>query len=193
VSFQLAIFASGSGSNAEKIMAHFDRHPKIKVALLLSNKKEAGALLYAEKYKVPSLVFDRTSFYHSDDILTQLKSKGIDLIVLAGFLWLIPEQLLEAYPNRIINIHPSLLPKYGGKGMYGHHVHQAVFDNMETESGVSIHVVNKEYDKGEMLYQEKVALDITDTPDIIAQKVLRVEHQAYPTVIEQYVLSLLDH
>lgn len=174
-------------------MAHFENHTSIKVALLLSNNKDAGALHHAEKYNVPSLIFDKNTFYNSDDILRDLKKSGIDLIVLAGFLWLIPENILKAFPNKIINIHPSLLPKYGGKGMYGHHVHQAVFDNMESESGVSIHVVNKEYDKGEMLYQEKVALDITDTPDLIAKKVLCLEHNAYPKVIEQYVHSLLDN
>lgn len=186
---KLAIFLSGSGSNARNICAYFKNHEKIEVALLLSNKEHSGAKAIGEEFGIPSLVFNREQFYLTNTILHTLEAYEIGTIVLAGFLWLIPENLLGKYPNRIINIHPALLPKYGGKGMHGRHVHEAVWQNKETESGITIHLCNKEYDKGEVLFQTSVDIEEGDTPGAIAKKVLGLEHEFFPRVIEEYVLS----
>lgn len=180
----IAIFASGGGSNAEAIIQYFKDKEDVNVELILSNKASAYVLERAQKHHIKSIVFKRSEFYNTSDIVNKLNEAKIDLIVLAGFLWLIPENLIEAFPSRIINIHPALLPKYGGKGMYGHHVHQAVFDNNERESGITIHYVDQNYDEGKVLFQESVSLLPQDTPDIIAKKVLELEHRHYPQVIE---------
>ena len=135
------------------------------------------------------IIFNKVDFKDSDAIVSQLKNAGIDIIVLAGFLWLIPENLLEAFPDGVINIHPALLPKYGGKGMHGHFVHEAVYANKETESGITIHLCNKEYDKGKILFQEKIFFDKAETPTSIAEAVLKLEHQFFPKVIEGYILQ----
>ena len=185
---RLAIFLSGSGSNARNICAYFQNHEKIEVALLLSNKESSGAKTISEEFGIPYFIFNRTQFYHSDEILIKLSNHQISTLVLAGFLWLIPENLLEKYPNHIINIHPALLPKYGGKGMHGMHVHEAVWQNKETESGITIHLCNKEYDKGELLFQTSAAIEEGETPEDIAKKVLQLEHKFFPRVIEEYVL-----
>lgn len=185
---KLAIFLSGSGSNARNICAYFKNHEKIEVALLLSNKENSGAKALSEEFGIPYFIFNRTQFYQTEEVIAQLTNHQISTVVLAGFLWLIPENLLEKYPNNIINIHPALLPKYGGKGMHGRHVHEAVWQNKETESGITIHLCNKEYDKGEVLFQATVGLDETDTPATIAQKVLALEHQFFPRVIEECLL-----
>ncbi|NNE25425.1 MAG: phosphoribosylglycinamide formyltransferase [Saprospiraceae bacterium] len=189
---RIAIFASGGGSNAEAIINHFKSSDHIEIALIVSNKKSAYVLERAQNHKIAAHVIHKKEFYNSYDLLDILQSHHIDYIVLAGFLLLIPNYLIQAYPDRIINIHPALLPKYGGKGMYGHHVHQAVFDNFEKESGITIHLVNDKYDEGEILFQSKVELGLTDTPDIIAKKVLSLEHTHYPKVIEQAVLESFD-
>ena len=186
----IAIFASGGGSNAEAIIQHFKDHKSIKVSLIVSNKKNAYVLERARKHQIPSLRINRDLFYNSTDILSQLKRQQIDVIILAGFLWLIPEYLIDSYLDRILNIHPALLPKYGGKGMYGHHVHQAVKDNKEKISGITIHLVNKEYDKGRHLLQATAVLDPEDSPDDIASKVLKLEHRYFPQVIENYMVNL---
>ena len=151
----IAIFASGSGTNAENIMRTFQNHPFIKVKLVLSNKKDAKVLDRAKKFNVKTLVFNKEEFYSTDIVLQNLLQEQISFIVLAGFLWLVPEKMLRLYPNKIINIHPALLPLYGGKGMYGDKVHEAVIGNHETESGITIHYVNSEYDRGEIIFQAR--------------------------------------
>lgn len=189
---KIAIFASGGGSNAEKIIEYFDQSYNIQVSLIISNRANAGVLEISEKNNIPSLIINRDYFYQSQNILDELNHSSIDIIVLAGFLWLIPFYLISAYPNRIINIHPALLPKYGGKGMYGLHVHQAVKDARESESGPTIHLVNEEYDKGEVLFQIKCLISEDDSASDIAAKVLSLEHQYFPKVIESYITNRLD-
>lgn len=186
---KIAILLSGTGSNAKNICAYFKMHSSIEVAMLLSNKENSGAKAIGEEFGIPYLIFNKVDFKDSDAIVSQLKNAGIDIIVLAGFLWLIPENLLEAFPDGVINIHPALLPKYGGKGMHGHFVHEAVYANKETESGITIHLCNKEYDKGKILFQEKIFFDKAETPMSIAEAVLKLEHQFFPKVIEGYILQ----
>lgn len=181
----IAIFASGGGSNAQKIIDHFAESDEIKIVTLLSNKADAFALERAEKHNIPTRVFDRPTFRETDEIVDYLKSLKVDLIVLAGFLWLVPKNLVNAFPNKIINIHPALLPKYGGKGMHGMHVHTAVAEAKEKESGITIHYVNERYDEGNVIFQAKCKLTQNDHPNEIAAKVLKLEHEHFPKVIEQ--------
>jgi len=188
----IAIFASGSGSNAENIITYFSTKNSAKVALVLSNRREALVLKRAARLKVPSVFFDRKDFYHSGTVLDYLHSYKIDFVVLAGFLWLVPENLLDSYQGRIINIHPALLPSYGGKGMFGEHVHRAVLAKGEKESGISIHFVNREYDKGDIIFQAKCKIDDSDTPDTLAQKVHSLEYKHFPRIIEQVINNLND-
>src|ERR1700753_2115023 len=150
---RIAIFASGSGSNAQKIMEHFKRNPEAEVVLILTNNPQAYVLQRADNFEIPAHIFTRREFYETDDVIRLLKNLQVDLIVLAGFLWLVPDSLLKAFPNKVINLHPALLPKYGGKGMYGDHVHQAVLDAKEEESGITIHFVDEKFDEGEILHQ----------------------------------------
>ena len=189
---KIAIFLSGSGSNARNICTYFKNHAKIEVALLLSNKENSGAKTIGEEFEIPSFIFNREQFYNTNEVVSKLEHFQISTLVLAGFLWLIPENLLEKFPNQIINIHPALLPKYGGKGMHGMHVHEAVWQNKEKESGITIHLCNKEYYKGEVLFQTNVAIDETDTPEIIAKKILALEHEFFPRVIEEYLCGEYD-
>jgi len=183
----LAIFASGKGSNAEKIIEFFKDHRRIKVTLIVSNKKEAGVLGIALRNKIKTLLIGKENFNHTDTYVQYLKDQGITHIVLAGFLWKVPDNLIQAYPKRIINIHPALLPKYGGKGMYGEHVHQAVISAGEKESGITIHEVDEEYDHGKTLFQAKVKVEPNDTPDSLAEKIHVLEHRHYPGVIERWI------
>jgi phosphoribosylglycinamide formyltransferase-1 len=188
----IAIFASGSGTNAQRITEYFSNHPEISVSVILSNKPDAYVLIRAKKLNIPSVVFDRHTFYDTDEIFRLLKKNNIDLIVLAGFLWLIPEYLIQAYRGRIINIHPALLPKYGGKGMYGSRVHEAVIQSGDKESGISIHFVNEKYDAGDIIFQAKCNVLPGDTPDILAQRVHQLEYKHYPEVIEKIIKGLKD-
>ncbi len=183
---KIAIFCSGSGSNAQKIMEYFQGHSTIEVAVLMANKPDAYALERAKTFNIPTWVFNRND-YNSGVVLEELQKRKIDWIILAGFLWLIPEALVENFPNRILNIHPALLPKFGGKGMYGMHVHQAVVANKEKESGITIHFVNKHYDEGNILFQASCALSPTDTAEEVAKKVLALEHSHFPEVIEKAI------
>lgn len=180
----IAIFASGGGSNAAKIIEYFKQSPEISVKLIVCNKPHAGVLAKAETYGVDTLMIDRHSFYEGQSILDELDKCDIDLIVLAGFLWLVPEYLVHAYDQRIVNIHPALLPNYGGKGMYGHHVHKAVKAAGDKQSGMTIHYVSGAYDEGSIILQRRCALHPDDTPEDIAKKVLKLEHRYYPIVIE---------
>lgn len=187
---RIAIFASGSGSNAQKIMEHFKYSEVAEVALVLCNNSDAYVLQRADNFEVPTHVFDRKEFFESDNVVKVLKNLRIDLVVLAGFLWLVPKNIIQAFPNQILNIHPALLPKYGGKGMYGDHVHQAVLDANEEETGITIHFVNEKFDDGEILYQSKFKIEADDTIDIIKFNVQQLEHQHYPRVIENIVKKL---
>lgn len=191
----IAIFASGSGTNAEAIMGHFSegtgKGKGIKTVLLLSNNPDAYALERARKFGVPAEVFARDEFRNPEGKVARLLEENqVDFIVLAGFLWLVPPYLIEKYRNRIVNIHPALLPKYGGKGMYGHHVHEAVIASGERESGITIHWVTEEYDSGDIIFQAKVPVDPgTDTPDSVAAKVHELEYRYFPEVIEKTLLG----
>lgn len=188
--FKIAIFASGNGSNAEAIIKHFSGLQIARVEIIISNNAKAFVIERAIQNNVPTFVFNKSSFYSTDEVLTKLNSLNIDLIILAGFLWLIPKNILNAFPDRIINIHPALLPKYGGKGMYGNKVHETVISSGDTESGITIHLVNDEYDKGKVLFQAKCGVFQTDTPADLANRIHQLEHQCFPDVIEDYLKSM---
>ena len=187
---RIAIFASGNGTNAERIIKHFAGHPSIEVSLVLSNKSTAKVLEKAKNLVVETRVFTRDEFYGSEKVLSELRERNIDLIVLAGFMWLVPEYLVDAYSNRMINVHPALLPKFGGKGMYGMHVHRAVKEAGETETGITIHLVNEEYDKGRILHQAACLVDVSDTAESIAEKVHQLEYEHFPNTIEAFILGV---
>jgi phosphoribosylglycinamide formyltransferase 1 len=186
----IAIFASGSGTNAENIIEYFSTRNSAKVALILSNKRDSFVLARAAKHNIRSVFFDHREFYITGQVLGYLLDNKIDFIVLAGFLWLVPENILSLFNKRIINIHPALLPGYGGKGMYGENVHKAVIANHEKESGISIHFVNEKYDKGDIIFQAKCRVEPSDTPETLAMKIHSLEYQHYPEIIEE-VLSKL--
>ncbi len=187
----IAIFASGNGTNAEAIIKHFRDSDIAKVALVLSNNRNAYVLERAQKHDIPSVTFTRKEFYDSMVIDEQLRRYNIEFIVLAGFMWLIPARLVDAYENRMVNIHPALLPKYGGKGMYGMHVHEAVIKNKEKESGITIHWVNKVYDDGQIIFQGKCRVVPEDTAEDVATKVHQLEYAHYPVVIEEQIRKLI--
>lgn len=187
---RIAIFASGSGSNAQKIIEYFDNSGEAEVTIILSNRPDAYVLERADNHEIPTHVFDREEFYGSGKVVALLKSLNIDLVVLAGFLWLIPENLLEAFPRKIINIHPALLPKYGGQGMYGDRVHKAVMQSGETESGITIHYVDGEYDAGDIIYQAHFKIEPDDNLDMIKYKGQQLEHLHYPRIIENLLKKL---
>jgi phosphoribosylglycinamide formyltransferase-1 len=187
VKARIAIFASGSGTNAEEIFKHFQHHPSAEVVLLLSNNPQAYALERAKKFGVEGRVFTRAQFRDSDEVLTWLQQKQVTHVVLAGFLWLIPANLTKAYPNHIVNIHPALLPKFGGKGMYGAHVHEAVKAAGEKETGITIHLVNEHYDEGKILFQARCPITESESPEQIAAHVHALEYAHYPRVIEGWI------
>jgi len=180
----IAIFASGSGSNAENLITHFHKTQCAKVSVVLSNNPTAFVLERAKRLEVPSVIFSRSDFYQSESVLAILEDYKVDYIVLAGFLWLIPSNLIAAYPSRIVNIHPALLPKYGGKGMFGENVHKAVVANGDTESGITIHYVNEHYDSGNIIFQAKCSLEQGETPDSLAAKIHQLEFEHFPKVVE---------
>lgn len=186
---RIAIFASGSGTNAEEIFKHFNSNKSVEIVGLLSNNPKAYALQRAANHNVDTLTFSRVEFRDTSVVLDWLKQKQVTHIVLAGFMWLIPQNLIQAFPDKIINIHPALLPKFGGKGMYGAHVHEAVKAAGELETGITIHLVNEKYDEGKILFQASCNLLPSDTSDEIAGKVHQLEYVHYPRVIEQWVLS----
>ncbi len=188
--YKIAIFASGGGSNAEQFFKYYKENDLANITLVLTNKKDAFIVERAKNHHLPVKVFNREDFYNTDGILDLLEEHKIEVVVLAGFLWKIPDNLIKAFPNRIINIHPALLPKYGGKGMYGIHVHAAVIAANETESGITIHLVNENYDEGKILAQEKCAVLENDTPEFLAIRVLKLEHEFYPKVVEVLLHNL---
>jgi phosphoribosylglycinamide formyltransferase 1 len=185
MSLKIALFASGSGSNAENIVNYFSTNPNFEFPVIISNKKEAFVHERAKKINIPSLTFSREEFLTGEKILNYLLENKIEAIVLAGFLLKVPTALINAFPNKIINIHPALLPKFGGKGMYGHHVHEAVAAAGEKESGITIHYVNTHYDEGNIIFQAKCPVLPTDTPDMIAEKVHALEYEHYPKIIAE--------
>ena len=180
---KLAIFASGSGTNAEAIIKHFIGNPLIEVSSIYSNNADALVLARAQKYNSPAIVFTKNEFVQPDFKL-RLIGANYDLLVLAGFMWLVPPAIVSAFNKKIINIHPALLPNYGGKGMYGHFVHQAIVDNNEAESGITIHYVNEHYDEGDIIFQAKCKVLGTDTANSLADKIHILEHQHYPAIIQ---------
>ena len=184
---KIAIFASGSGSNAENIIRFFAKNPEISVNSIFCNVPGAYVLERAKKYHIPAYVFNREEMKNPEKLLCQLKEQEIDFIVLAGFLWLMPSCITAAYPNRIINIHPALLPGYGGKGMYGDKVHQAVISAGEKESGITIHYVNEHYDEGSPIFQARCPVASTDTPETLEAKVHALEYEHFPRIIEEVI------
>jgi phosphoribosylglycinamide formyltransferase 1 len=188
----IAIFASGSGTNAENIIKYFSTRNTAQVSLVLSNKRQAAVLKRAEALNIRTVFFEHKEFYVTGKVLRYLALYKIDFIVLAGFLWLVPESIISLYPGRIINIHPALLPLHGGKGMYGDIVHKAVIENKEKESGITIHYVNKQYDKGDIIFQSRCKVDKNDTAELLAEKVHSLEYLHYPRIIEELVVKLPD-
>lgn len=186
---RIAIFASGSGSNAEKIAKHFAESDLARVTLVCTNNKKAGVIDRMKKLGIPVLIFEESEL-ESGSVLSKLKSAKIDFIALAGFLKKIPENILQAYKKRIVNIHPALLPDYGGEGMYGMRVHEAVVANEEEETGITIHYLTDKYDEGEIIFQARVEVDPEDTPEEVAYKVQQLEHAHYPSVIESLIQEL---
>lgn len=186
---RLAILASGNGTNAQRISEYFAHHDKVQVACIIYNRKDAYVAERARRLGVPAQYFGRKDFYENGRVLEYLREQHIDWVILAGFLWLVPEDILNAFPNHIINIHPALLPKYGGKGMFGEHVHEAVIAHHEKESGITIHLVDNHYDRGTTLFQAKCQLTDEDTPDTLAAKIHELEQKHFPLIIEQTVLQ----
>lgn len=182
---KITIFASGSGSNAENIINYFQNDAENVVKIVFCNKPNAYVLERAKRLNVPTFVFGREDFYHSDMVLNELKRLDIDMIVLAGFLWKVPDAIIEAYRERVVNIHPALLPSYGGKGMYGMKVHESVIAAGEKESGITIHYVNDHYDEGATIFQARCEITPEDTPDTLAEKVHALEYEHFPRVIKE--------
>ena len=186
---RIAIFGSGNGTNAQRISEYFAENPEVEVNTIITNKKDAYIVQRAKNLGIDCTYFSRHDFFETDNVLNYLKERNIDYVILAGFLWLVPQNLLSAFPKRIINIHPALLPKYGGKGMYGEHVHEAVIANHETQSGITIHFVDEHYDRGTTIFQATCDITPDDTPDSLAQKIHKLEHEHFPVVIEKVVLG----
>jgi phosphoribosylglycinamide formyltransferase-1 len=187
---RIAIFASGNGTNVQRITEYFrERSASIAVDLILSNKPDAFVLERARNLGISSIIFSRQEFYESDRIPDLLKEHEIEYVILAGFLWLVPDSILKAYPGRILNIHPALLPRYGGKGMYGMKVHETVISSHDKESGITIHLVNEYFDEGQILFQAKCSIEETDTPGSLAEKIHALEYRYFPQVIENFILK----
>ena len=186
----LAIFASGSGSNAENIYKYFNNHDNINVKLFCCNNAKAFVIERSKDLGIDCFVFNREDYSNERLILKKLSEYQIDFIILAGYLWLIPTWLIKNYPDKIINIHPALLPKYGGKGMYGMNVHNAIIENKETESGITIHLVNENYDEGKSIFQAKCKIEPDDSAELLAQKVHELEYEYFPKVVEKYILEI---
>lgn len=185
----IALFASGTGTNSQRIIDHFRHHSGIRVSLIACNNPGAGVLDIAAKENIPQLMLDKERFFRGNAYVKELQEKKIDFLVLAGFLWKIPRPLVEAYRGRIINIHPALLPKYGGKGMYGRHVHESVIAAGDRQTGITIHYVDELYDHGQVIFQAFCQVDPDDTPETLAQKVHRLEYAHFPKIIEAVITA----
>ena len=186
---RIILFASGSGSNVQRIAEYFSENSSVHISMVFCNKSDAYVLERAKKLNIETFVFNKPDFYENTTVLRKIELLNPDLIVLAGFLWLIPIDIIKAFPNKIINIHPALLPKYGGKGMYGMNVHKAVKENNEIESGITIHYVNEKYDQGNVIFQKKFQIHSDDTPETIAEKIHLLEYQNFPIVIEKLIME----
>lgn len=186
---RIAIFASGSGTNAQRFFDHFANHQQLEIALLLCNNPSAKVLDRAKKSGIETFIFSKEELKNSSLVLDLLIEKNIDFIVLAGFMVLIPEEIIQAFPKAIVNIHPALLPKYGGKGMYGDFVHKAVIEAADKFSGITIHYVNSRYDEGDVIFQTECPVYSTDTPESLASRIHQLEHIHYPLVVERMLLS----
>lgn len=186
---KLAIFASGAGSNANRIIERFRNHPNIKVSLIVCNRPDAGVIRIAEAANVPVLMIEKDRFVKGDAYTKELLHADIDVIILAGFLWKIPPRLVETFRGRILNIHPALLPSYGGKGMYGRHVHEAVIASGDSKSGITIHLVDELYDHGDPVFKAEIPVMQGETPDGLALRIHELEHRYFPVVIEKFVLG----
>ena len=189
---KIAVFASGAGSNAAKIIeaslpGKAEGNRSFEVSLIVCNKPGAGVLKIAEQNNIPSLLIDKEKFFRGNGYVDEFKEAGIDFIILAGFLWKLPSALIKAYPRKIINIHPALLPNYGGKGMYGQFVHEAVIANKEKESGITIHYVDELYDHGDIIFQARCTVMEDDTPDSLALRIHMLEHKHYPEIVKKVV------
>jgi len=184
---RIAIFASGSGTNAQKIIEYFKDNSAVNIRLILSNNPQAYVLERARNYQIDTMVFDRPALYETDKVLKTLKDINTDFIVLAGFMWLVPQNIVNEFEHRIINIHPALLPAYGGKGMYGMNVHNAVIAAHEKQSGITIHYVNDKYDKGDIIFKAECNISEEDTAETLAAKIHQLEYQHYPPIIEQTI------
>jgi phosphoribosylglycinamide formyltransferase-1 len=182
---KIAIFASGSGTNAQRIAEYFKNSPHVTINIILTNRKDAYVIERAKNLGIPAKIFSREDFYKTGDVFQELKRRNIDFIILAGFLWLVPSEIIKAYRGKIINIHPALLPNDGGKGMYGSFVHEAVVANKEKFSGITIHYVNENYDEGDVVFQAKCEVTLQDTPESLAEKIHALEYEHFPKVIEQ--------
>ena len=185
----ICIFASGNGSNTEAIISYFANTSIVRVGLIVSSRPDAHVLQRALNHQIPSLVLDKHGFRKTHKLLDDLNKHSIEFIVLAGFMWLVPLYLINAYPNKIINIHPALLPKYGGKGMYGSHVHEAVIAAGDKESGITVHYVNENYDEGAIIARELCAINNEDTSDTLAEKIHHLEHKHFPRIIEEVIMG----
>jgi len=186
---RIIIFASGSGSNAENIIKYFQERKNAEITHVFSNNLRAKVLKRAHDLNVKALHFDKESFYDTNEVLNILIDAQPDIIVLAGFLWIFPKKIIDEFPNKVINIHPALLPKYGGKGMYGHHVHEAVVRNKEKESGITIHYVNEHYDEGAIVFQAKTPVEKDYSPEDVAKAIHKLEYKHFPVVIEEILFS----
>lgn len=186
----LVIFASGAGSNAQQIINYFKNSTLAKVELIVCNKPGAGVISIAEKENIPVLLIEKERFFRGDSYVSEFQKLKTDLVILAGFLWKIPKNLINAYPRQIINIHPALLPKYGGKGMYGQYVHEAILNAGEVESGITIHYVDEHYDNGDIIFQTACPVLDNDTAEALAQRIHQLEHLHYPIVIEELLKNL---
>jgi phosphoribosylglycinamide formyltransferase 1 len=185
---RIAIFASGEGTNAQNFIDYYKGKKDISISLIVCNKREAGVVNRATEAGIPVLIVDKDTFYNTDKVLDELKQKA-DFIVLAGFLWMVPNNIIKTYSGKMVNIHPALLPNYGGKGMYGMKVHEAVIANKEQQSGITIHYVNEKYDEGKIIFQAKCLVDAADTPETLAKKVHELEYKFYPIIIEKLLLG----
>lgn len=186
---RIAVFASGTGTNAKILIEHFELHRDAQVTLLVSNRAEAGAVKIAQEHGVETLLISKETFFSENSIVAELNERGIDLIVLAGFLWLIPPALIKAFPNRIVNIHPALLPKFGGKGMYGKKVHEAVLSAGEKESGITVHYVNEHFDEGEHIAQFSCDVNANDSIDSLSKRIQELEHRHFAKVVEKLLTA----
>lgn len=186
----IAIFASGNGTNAEALIKHFKENATAQVKLVIYNNAKAGVVQRAEKLNITTHYFPNSAFKTGEELTAFLQENKIDFIVLAGFLAKIPPKLIEAYPNKIVNIHPALLPNYGGKGMYGHHVHEAVIKSKEQQSGITIHFVNNDYDRGDTIFQATCPVLENDTPDQLAERVHTLEYKYFSSIVEEVIKTL---